>query len=226
MCSVFLCVLSLRAQDSTKGTDVGSQFATTKTVLSIFGGPTLPTGDFADPNIGAANVGYTFGAQLVNGRNFGFLLNASYISNPTNIGESIQSKGGSGSVDNWKSFLFLAGLKYGTYNDTKPNFLFAPVFGVLFVSSPNIDYSLTETWPGLVLQEHYSTASVSSSAFAYGAMIELDTKVISLGVRYIASKPTFHFSTQYSENTGVQTTWQSSPQQNISFLQVVLGVVF
>jgi hypothetical protein len=226
MLSILLCALSLRAQDSTKETSVSSISITSKPVFSIFGGTAIPMGDYSDPNIGAANAGFTFGVQLVTGIKIGFLLNASYTSNPTNIRETIESMGGSGSSGNWKSLLLLTGLKFGTTEDIGPNFFFAPVIGVNFVSSPNVDYSVTETFPGLVLTENYSTASVSGSAFAYGAMIELDAKRITLGARYVVSNPTFHYSTKYTESTGVSLIREGSSQQKVSFLQIIVGVAF
>jgi len=226
MVSSFLWVLSLQAQDGSKGTSVRSQSTTLKTVFSIFGGRAIPTGDFSDPNIGAANAGFTLGVQFVIGDNTGFLLNASYTSNPTNLGETIQSEGGIGSSGNWNSFLYLAGLKFGTSKEIGPNFFFAPVVGVMSITRPDLDYSITETYPGLVITQNYSTPSASSHAFAYGAMIELDIKSVTLGARYLESNPTFDYSTRYSESTGVETIRQGSAQQSISFLQILLGIAF
>jgi hypothetical protein len=193
-------------------------------MVSIFGGASIPLGDFSDPNIGAANRGFTVGAQLVTDK--GFLFNGSYSSHPTNLKEMIESKGGSGTFGRWNSFLFLAGLNIEPSRESRPAFFFAPLFGVMFTSSPNVEYSITETFPSLVLIENYSTASVSSSGIAYGAMVGLDTKHVTLGARYIASNLNFHYLTTYTENTGTKSVTETSSQQNLAVLQIIVGVKF
>ncbi len=217
---VCVSTMSLRAQDSTREASINSRSGTFKHAFSIFGGATIPLGDFSDPNVGAAKTGFTAGGQFV--LNSGFLLSASYTSNPSNL----IGTGGTGSSSNWKSVLLLSGFRIGRTTEQGPAFFFAPLIGVAMISSPSIEYSITETFPTLVTTQKYSTASVSTSALAYGVMVGLDAKHLTLGARYIASNPTFNFSTQYSTDTGVQSTREGSFRWKASLLQIFLGILF
>lgn len=71
----------------------------------IYGGGAIPLGDFAkeidvktfqgDPtNLGFAKIGWLAGAQFVSGGSIGFLIDASYSSNPTNIDKMISDEVG------------------------------------------------------------------------------------------------------------------------------------
>jgi len=214
---LILFAISLHAQDSTNDNPTNLSF-------NIYGGAVMPTGEYFDQNIGAAKIGFCFGARVVRGT--GFFLDAGYLSNPTSLKEAVSSNGGSGTSGNWKSFLLLGGFKIGTSGGNGPAFSIAPVVGAIFVSSPNVDYSVTETFQSLTVTEHYSTASVSSTALAYGGMIELKAKHIMLGARLVSSNPTFHYSTHYSSSTGAQSTSSGSLTRGVSFIQLMAGYEF
>jgi hypothetical protein len=215
--SLILSVISLRAQDDTNDSSTSLSF-------NIYGGAVMPTGEFFEQNIGAAKLGFCFGARVIRGT--GFFLDAGYISNPTSLTEEITSRGASGTSGNWKSVLALAGLKIGAHTVDRPTFSVAPVLGAVFVWSPKTDYTVTETYSDLIITEHYSTASVSSTALAYGAMIELNAKHVTLGARYVLSRPTFHYSVNHSSSTGVQSIFKGSSTQGMSFIQIIAGYEF
>ena len=208
------------------------------TKVSIFGGVALPVGEFADETNGGAKTGYTAGIQIVGGGQVGFLINASYSSNPTNIGQTFASYFGSGvnaESGNWSSILALAGAKFGTNNASGANFFFAPLIGVNVGMSPKVTFSITSTqYQSLSYYPYYQYVTVTSqgemksatgTALAYGAMAELNVGGFVLGARYIASKPKYKVETSYSTGSSFSSS-STDAEQNTAIIQIYAGLTF
>jgi hypothetical protein len=217
-----LCVslISLYAQEDGSMDSSATLSGLDKHSFSIFAGGVLPLGDLSDPNIGAAKTGFSLGAQVVFRNRF--LLRASYTSNPSSIASGVRM----GSSSNWKSGVFVTGLRIGRMGKQNPAFFVAPIIGVALISSPTVEYSITETFPGLVTTRKYSTASVSTSALAYGVVVGLDARRLTFALGYVSSNPTFDLTTHYSTDSGFQSTTESSVQWHMSLLQFSMGILF
>lgn len=192
--------------------------------LSIMGGVAFPTGDFADVNNGAVKTGYIVGMQFAFGMPIGLLVNASYTSNPSHVVDVLASQyNGNGSSGKWQSILIIAGVKVGTANSTGVNLFFAPIFGFNVSSSPEIDYRITQTAynAGFVMKME----SATTVAFTYGATVEADIGHFVIGTRYIACKPKYNISVDYTY-TGSVSSISMSLEQSMSILQLYLGFAF
>jgi hypothetical protein len=203
-----------------------------KPKISIYGGVAIPMGDFSEEKEMSwkGKTGYTFGIQYASGEEIGFLINGSYTSNSASFGGISSPYGGSGSSNSWASILVLVGLKMGTTNSAGANFTFAPLFGLHVSVSPTINYYLVQP-----AYEYYGYStyyyslnieSVTSTAFAYGAMLEMSVGRTMIGMRYIASRPKYQVSASYSGSYNYYSEGSTSLTQNVSFMQVYLGVAF
>jgi hypothetical protein len=203
-----------------------------KTTFSIYGGVALPTGDFAKQGeLGYAETGFTIGIQIVGAGQVSFLVDASYASNPNNIGE-LSSFGGNASTSSWGSLLMLTGLKIGTTNPIGANFFFAPVFGINIGTSPKVDftYSITnyQTYPYETTTVTAKFSSATSTTIAYGMMMGVTIGRVTLGARYVASKSKYKVSAEASIVSGqysAQATGTGTLEQNTSIIQVYLGII-
>jgi len=202
--------------------------------FSIFGGVAIPSGEFSKEEGGNAKTGFLAGMQFVTGGTVGWLINGSFSQNKTEIPTSLSSMGISGEAGNWNSILLLTGIKIGTNNSSGTNFFIAPLIGALFGKSPEINLTFTSTipvWNGYYYEDQIFTmratqSSASSTALAYGATAELTIgKHLSLGARYIASKPKYNVTTSVS-GMGSSMTAGGTAEQSTELILVYLGVVF
>ena len=207
-----------------------------KPKFSLFGGLALPVGDFAEKNNGSAKTGFTFGFQYAGPGQIGFLLNASYSSNSTELGDYLSSSvGGNGSSSNWNSFLLLTGLKIGTTNSVGANFIVAPLLGLNVGVSPKIEFTIIDyVYQPYPLNNYgsvsinMSMSSATSTALAYGMMVEMNVGRITLGARYVASKPKYEVTMSasgYSSGYNYSGYGSMTFEQNTSIIQVYVGVV-
>jgi hypothetical protein len=217
--------------------------------FSIFGGASLPMGDFASTSSGAAKTGFAGGVQFVTGGQVGLLISAFYSSNP--LDESAVS--GASSVGNWQNIMALLGLKIGTANASGANFFVAPLIGVNFGKSPEISFNestyLTDVFYNgydysgyMPISGTVTAQATSATVFAYGAMMEIELGHFIFGARYITCKPHFDVTvsgvlsgsaTMYNSYYGYQSfnysnTINSSMgmDQTVSVIIAYLGVAF
>jgi hypothetical protein len=202
--------------------------------FSIFGGAAIPMGDFAKEESGGAKVGFTAGAQFVTGGTLGWIIMGSYSQNKCELPSYLSSMGMGGETGKWTSILALTGIKVGTANPTGANFFIAPLIGALFGSSPELDMTISETyttWTGY----GYSTQTVtiratqksaSSTALAYGAALEINfSGTISIGARYIASKPKYDITATASGGIYSYTS-SGKLEQETALIQTYIGIIF
>ncbi len=217
----------------------------------LYGGGALPLGDFvkddaSNKNAGFAKPGWLAGAQFVTGGGIGFLIDASYSSNPSKldkiISDSIGNIPSSYNVENtagtWSSFFLLAGIKIGTSNPSGANFFLSPVIGVVMTKTPDAsskisgsDYSSGYL---MTINEEVSMSSSSKTIVVYGATIEAILGAgITIGARFIACKlkydleVTMKGSASYmGYNFTVNQTEKYQREPNISLAQLYLGFAF
>ncbi len=225
--------------------------------FSIFGGASFPMGDFASTssdNSGAAKTGFAGGVQFVTGGQVGLLVSALYASNSIDVSNMSSTAGANiSNSGSWQSMMVLLGLKIGTANASGANFFVAPLIGVNFGKSPEIDISVTEDETSFYYNGDYyygnipvsgviTMQSASATTFAYGGMMEIEFGHVTLGARYIACKPHFDVSisgtltgsgTMYDYyGNGINITYtapvniSSSMDQPISMIIAYLGVSF
>ena len=189
--------------------------------FSIYGGISLPMGDFAkkwgegdDKGLGAAKTGWSAGMQFVSSGAVGIILDGNYSQNKLDLPTSYTTMAGKYEWTGWSSILALAGLKLGTDNATGSNFFISPLVGALFGTSPKVDFtpagsSASTSW----------MASGTGTAVAYGGALQiLFGEHINLSAKYIVSKPKFKGSVNGQD-------YESDPM-NITFLLVSLGFAF
>jgi hypothetical protein len=187
--------------------------------FSIYGGISLPLGDFAkkfdeSENAGGAKLGWSAGMQFVTGGSVGLVLDGNYSQNKIDWPDSYATAPGKYSTTGWSSILALAGLKIGTDNATGSNFFIAPLVGGLFGTSPQVEFSQ----PGSSTSQIWMHSG-KGTAFAYGGTLQiLFGKNVTLSAKYIMSKPKF----KYSDNGH---DYESDPV-NVSFLLASFGLAF
>jgi hypothetical protein len=192
-------------QSSEQSNMFGNTSQSMPSVFSIFGGVSLPVGDFGSDDLekegaGFAKTGYAAGLQFVTGGQVGFVINATFAQNSFAVNEDMfyfntsDMEGGS-----WTSAMLLAGPKIGTVNPVGANFFFAPLVGMDMIWTPKITgkisddyyvsyYSYPYYYYGYVpITGDAKINSKSSTSFAYGAMAEVVIGNITLGARFIAS---------------------------------------
>jgi hypothetical protein len=183
--------------------------------FSIYGGVALPLGVFAkkigeDDNAGAAKTGWSAGIQFVTGGTIGWIIDGNYSQNKFDLPMSETYLPGNYEWVGWSSILALTGIKIGTDNSTGTNFFVAPLAGALFGKYPEMT-SAPAGYPG-------TNISSSATAFAYGAAVQvIFGGHVTLGAKYVASKPKFKFSQDGDD-------WEID--QPISLLLVSLGIAF
>ena len=189
--------------------------------FNIYGGVSLPLGDFAkkwgegdDKGLGAAKIGWSAGVQFVTGGTVGFIIEGNYSQNKLDFPTSYTTMAGKYEWVGWSSILALAGIKLGTDNATGSNFFVAPLVGALFGTSPKIDFT-----PAGASTSISWMPSGTGTAVAYGGALQiLFGEHISISAKYIASKPKF--------KTTIDGKDSESDPQNITFLLVSLGLAF
>jgi hypothetical protein len=201
-----------QGQSSSEG--VGPKF-------SIYGGVSLPLGNFAkkwgegdDKGLGAAKTGWSAGIQFVTGGTVGLIIDGNYSQNKLDLPTSYTTMPGKYEWVGWSSILALAGIKIGTDNSSGANFFVAPLVGALFGTSPKIDF----TPAGSSTSTNWQPAG-TGTAVAYGGALQLIFgEHVTLGAKYIASKPKF--------KTTIDGKDYESDPMNITFLLVSLGFAF
>jgi hypothetical protein len=199
-----------QGQSSSEG--AGSRF-------SVYGGISLPLGDFAkkldeSENAGGAKLGWSAGIQFVTGGTIGLIIDGNYSQNKFDVPASWITTPGKYSIVGWSSILALAGIKIGTDNATGSNFFIAPLVGALFGTSPEITFTPTGSSTSTTMQP-----AGKGTAVAYGGDVQVFFgRNVTLGAKYIASKPKFKY-TMYGKDL------ESDPK-NITFLLVSLGFAF
>ena len=190
-------------------------------MFSIYGGVSLPMGDFAkkldDPDntgsFGGAKTGWSAGIQFVTGGSVGLIIDGNYNQNKLDIPMSMTTAPGKYEWVGWSSILALAGIKIGTDNAIGTNFFVAPVVGALFGTSPKLDF--TPAGSSTSMSEF---SSGTGTAVAYGGALQIIFGGrVTIGAKYIISKPKF----KYSQNG---KDYESDPQ-NVSFLLISAGLV-
>jgi hypothetical protein len=187
--------------------------------FSVYGGVQLPLGEFAkkmdeSPNAGGAKLGWSAGIQFVTGGTIGLIIDGNYSQNKLDVPTSMIPYPGKYSVTGWSQILALAGIKIGTDNATGSNFFIAPLAGAIFATSPQIDFT-----PNGTSTSHVYVQSGKGTAFAYGGAVQIFFgKNITLGAKYIGSKPKFKYSMNGKD-------YESDPQ-SVSFLLASLGFAF
>jgi hypothetical protein len=155
-------------------------------LFSIYCGLAIPKGDFGDPARGEGKTGMTIGAQLVNGAPVGFLLNASYSSNPSDYTHLFAPYVINGHSGNWKMIHIDAGPTFGTDHESGINFFAAPLLGFNICWTPALTYNVVQ--PGVPGLQSVTTESRADENFDFGFMVEGEYKRLSLGACYIGSK--------------------------------------
>ncbi|MGD1046485.1 MAG: hypothetical protein ABR936_14345 [Bacteroidota bacterium] len=207
---------SYEGQSSSEGS--GAKF-------SIYGGMALPLGVFAkkldeDENAGGAKLGWSAGMQFVTGGTIGWIIDGNYSQNKLDYPMSFTTAPGKYEWVGWSSILALTGIKIGTDNSSGANFFIAPLVGALFGKSPEIKFTPTGSSTSYTVQP-----SASATAFAYGAAVQvIFGGHVTLGAKYVASKPKFKYSTPALYAGGPSEDHEFD--QNISLLLVSLGVAF
>ena len=189
--------------------------------FSIYGGVSLPLGNFAkkwgegdDKGLGAAKTGWSAGIQFVTGGTVGLIIDGNYSQNKLDLPTSYTTMPGKYEWVGWSSILALAGIKIGTDNSSGANFFVAPLVGALFGTSPKIDF----TPAGSSTSTNWQPAG-TGTAVAYGGALQLIFgEHVTLGAKYIASKPKF--------KTTIDGKDYESDPMNITFLLVSLGFAF
>jgi hypothetical protein len=200
-----------------------------KPKISIYGGVAIPVGDFAKEKEmnWNAKTGIMFGIQYTTGEEIGFLISGSYASNATSYGGISSSYASSGTSSNWESILVLTGLKIETTNSSGVGFIFAPLFGFHVSVSPTINYALVQpAYEYYTAYYNMTMESVTSTSAAYGALMEINVGRATIGARYIASKPTYKISVSYSGMYSYSSINTISFAQNMSFIQMYVGIAF
>jgi len=184
-------------------------------IFSIYGALALPLGDFgkkeAENGAGLAKTGWSGGLQFVTGGMIGWIIDGSYTMNKIQIPSNYTTASGKLEYTGWTSILALTGVKIGTDNSSGTNFFVAPLVGALFGKSPEITFTPTG-----------GSASTSpagtGTAFAYGGTVEaIVGGHVTIGAKFIASKPKFKYSVNGQDYEG---------EQKISLLLVCLGFAF
>ena len=189
--------------------------------FSIYGGVSLPLGNFAkkwgegdDKGLGAAKTGWSAGIQFVTGGTVGLIIDGNYSQNKLDLPTSYTTMPGKYEWVGWSSILALAGIKIGTDNSSGANFFVAPLVGALFGTSPKVDF----TPAGSSTSTNWQPSG-TGTAVAYGGALQLIFgEHITLGAKYIASKPKF--------KTTIDGKDYESDPMNITFLLVSLGFAF
>jgi hypothetical protein len=190
-------------------------------MFSIYGGVSLPMGDFAkkldDPantgNFGGAKTGWSAGIQFVTGGSVGLIIDGNYSQNKLDLPMSFTINPGKYEWVGWSSILALAGIKLGTDNATGANFFIAPLVGALFGTSPKLDFT-----PSGSSTSSNVYPSGTGTAVAYGGALQfIFGGRVTIGAKYIMSKPKFKASVNGQD--------VESDPQNISFLLISAGLV-
>ena len=187
-------------------------------MFSIYGGVSLPVGDFAKKwgdaqGAGAAKLGWSAGVQFVTGGSVGLIIDGNYSQNKLDLPSDYTYMPGKYEWVGWSSILALAGIKLGTDNATGSNFFVAPLVGALFGTSPKVDFTLSgsSTSSNLI-------PSGSGTAVVYGGALQIIFgRRVTIGAKYIMSKPKFKYSMDGKD-------YESDPQ-NISFVLISAGLV-
>jgi hypothetical protein len=210
-----------RSYESQRGYQGQSTGEGSGPMFSIYGGVSLPMGDFAkkldDPDntgaFGGAKTGWSAGIQFVTGGSVGFIIDGNYNQNKLDIPMSMTTAPGKYEWVGWSSILALAGIKFGTDNATGGNFFIAPLVGALFGTSPKLDFTPAGSTTSIP-----EFSSGTGTAVAYGGALQIIfSGRVTIGAKYIISKPKF----KYSQNGH---DYESDPQ-NISMLLISAGLV-
>jgi hypothetical protein len=184
-------------------------------IFSIYGALALPLGEFGKKdgdNAGLAKTGWSAGAQFVTGGTIGWIIDGSYTLNKLDI-PTAGLPAGKLEYTGWTSILALTGVKIGTDNSSGTNFFVAPLVGVLFGTSPEITF----TPAGSSVSQTYQPKA-SATGFAYGGAVEaIFGGHVTLGAKFVASKPKFKWSVNGQD---------FESDQNISLLLICLGFAF
>ena len=191
--------------------------------VSLFGGVSIPSGDFASTSgttPGYAKTGYGFGAQynyfLPNSIFWSLSLNLAF--NPMDESAVRQAIGVpstvSADISSYSTITPMVG--FGFYSSSNPDVIFygQGQIGILFGSTPDIKFS-----SGSV---SVTQSSASSTAIAYGfqAGVTISGK-ISLSARYISGKPKYKVTA-----SGGGSSFSSEFEQPTGLFQVFAGIAF
>jgi hypothetical protein len=207
-----------RGNENQRGYEGQSSSEGSGAKFSIYGGISLPMGNFAKKEgsiyeNGYAKLGWSAGIQFVTGGTIGWIIDGNYSQNKFDLPTSATTIPGKYEWVGWSSILALTGIKIGTDNSTGTNFFIAPLVGALFGKSPSLDF----TPPGSSTSENI-TPSASGTGFAYGATVEaIFGGHVTLSAKYIASKPKFKYSVDGQDYDN---------DQKIALLLVSIGVGF
>jgi hypothetical protein len=197
---------SVQAQDSVKEKDKADE-----SIISIYGGVSVPLGDFADKNNGGAKSGITAGLQYVSGGRIGGVLNLSFTANPCDMSEALSLYGGKGTYGDWHALGAFIGLKVVVVNSSGMNIFAAPLLGMNICTTPKVKYIIDDPVNG---SKSFEMKTAIATAFTYGFMSEISIGHIILGMRYIAFKPKFT----------VETIIENSLQPNPDFTKLAVHV--
>ncbi|MCX7985258.1 MAG: hypothetical protein N3A63_10200 [Bacteroidetes bacterium] len=224
-------------------------------MFSIFGGISLPVGDFSkeeDNHSGGAKTGFTAGFQYVSsGGMIGYLLQLLYIQNSmkewidpfTIYRSSLIANGYNYDMGSWRQIQIFGGPKVGTTQKNGPNFFIAPLIGVNLCISPKITGDVSGSYGVSLNYSPYYTSvpitgkgevpSIIEIAFAYGVATEFVFGNFSMGVKYLAAEPKYDIEgkvkfsgrNSYASISG-EYSGKIKYEPNISVLLVYVGFVF
>lgn len=194
--------------------------------VQVFGGLSLPTGDFASTSsveAGGAKTGFVVGGEL--GVNFVAGLawwNTVAVSFSSLNDELVKNLAGltsvSGDIGSWTTVWPMTGLRYTTWVAPGVTIYATGQVGILIGSSPEVSVS-----SGVF---RYSAKSFSSSAFAYGfGAGVLIANRFTAGVRYMTGQPEYDVEYQVSA-PGFTSTTTGKTGQPTSIFQLTVGVMF
>jgi hypothetical protein len=208
-----------RGNENQRGYEGQSSSEGSGAKFSIYGGISLPMGNFAKKEgsiyeNGYAKLGWSAGIQFVTGGTIGWIIDGNYSQNKFDLPTSATTIPGKYEWVGWSSILALTGIKIGTDNSTGTNFFIAPLVGAMFATSPKLDFTpagSSTSIPELI--------SGKGTAVAYGGAVQvIFGGHVTLNAKYIVSKPKFKYSSNGQD-------YENDPQ-SITFLLVSLGVAF
>jgi hypothetical protein len=217
-----LAVLALLSQTGTAQTGL----VTNRINVQVFGGLSLPTGDFASTSsveAGGAKTGFVVGGELgvnlVAGLAWWNTVAVSFNSlNDELVKDLAGVSSVSGDIGSWTTVWPMTGLRYTTWVAPGVTIYATGQVGILFGSTPEVSVNSGGF--------RYSSKSFSSSAFAYGfGAGVLIANRFTAGVPYMTGQP--EYDVEYLASApGFTSTTTGKIDQPTSIFQLTVGIMF
>ncbi len=189
-----------------------------KVSLTLFVGPSMPTGDFASTTSqksGYAKLGLALGADgtyRITPR-VGWMTSINYSTNNLDAGTALSYYGIGINADSWTAVRVLTGPRFGGPISPEINLDGFLQMGLLIGTIPEIRVSAGS---GSAVQ--YSN---TANAFAYAAGADFSTNRFLVGLRYLGGEPEFSITASGSSGTA-----NAKYTQPMAIFQIIVGVMF